>query len=898
MIRMNNNQKVFCVISHTHWDREWYSPLELFRHRLVDLFDRLLIILEEHPQYVFHMDAQTVVLEDYLTVRPDKKELLKKLIADRRIMVGPWYLQNDFYLTSGEATVRNLLEGDKLCTEFGSKGEIGYAPDQFGNISQLPQILDNFGIDNFVFGRGFSDYVRNAEGGLDRVPSPTEFIWQGADGTKVLAIHMRHWYNNAQRFPADLEKSLKYLKSIENAFDNEYTLTPYLLLMNGVDHLEAQPDLLEVLDGLQQKLDHGKAIMQYNFDDYIRDVQAYVAENDVELFTHQGELRHGHDWEILKGTLSSRHYLKVANVRAQAMLENRLEPLFAMMERSGMNGVTSRDHFRYTWKNLLRNHPHDSICGCSRDEVHAHMENRYEEIFEFGYELMERGMQQATDHTAALRAGKADEYILTVANTLSIPLKGAVQVSMPLLDDDGFENFTITDEKGNQVPFMVTALDVEPYDVVSPVNLPGTLQVKRYEAYVEVGEVAPYAFKTFTIRNCEGKVAVCDKISDSDLTIGNEIITLKADRKGHVTLTCGDRVIENCLYLEDQADIGDSYVFVNADDAPILSDGFVTDVAVTEKNPYVQSLAITYELPLPADFDFQNNCRSAQTALTRVVLTLTLKKDQPFVEVAYEIDNRSQWHRLRVVAHTDVASLVSTADIPFDIVTHGEEMHYQDTYSKVLANTSFACLQEAGKGFAVLTEGAHEYEHLDGNQLAFTVIRATGGINRSPSKKWKTPGNQCIRTVEGRLGLLPFAGDVLSADIPNWSLAFRAPLLTNVGCCDTHKFTGGRPCVQDTELNEMFYLPDAYPDVAMQSNASVVSVKGENLSVTAFKMAEDGSGHILRLINWGEKPTEATVLAKGRIYRTTMAEKQRRYLGIDQVDLTVAPKQIITLFLG
>lgn len=106
-------KKVFCVISHTHWDREWYQPLELFRNRLTDLFDRLLIILEKNPDYVFHMDAQTVVLEDYLAVRPEKKAVLMQHIKNRRIIVGPWYLQNDFYLTSGESTVRNLIEGKK-----------------------------------------------------------------------------------------------------------------------------------------------------------------------------------------------------------------------------------------------------------------------------------------------------------------------------------------------------------------------------------------------------------------------------------------------------------------------------------------------------------------------------------------------------------------------------------------------------------------------------------------------------------------------------------------------------------------------------------------------------------------------------------------------------------------
>lgn len=104
------------------------------------------------------MDAQTVVLEDYLEIRPGKRELLKKYIEKGNIIVAPWYLQNDFYLTSGEATIRNLLEGRRLAKEFGGCGTAGYAPDQFGNISQLPQILQNFGIDNFVFGRGYNRY--------------------------------------------------------------------------------------------------------------------------------------------------------------------------------------------------------------------------------------------------------------------------------------------------------------------------------------------------------------------------------------------------------------------------------------------------------------------------------------------------------------------------------------------------------------------------------------------------------------------------------------------------------------------------------------------------------------------------------------------------------------------
>ena len=114
-----NIMKVYAVISHTHWDREWYAPLEVFRLKLVDLIDRCLITLKKYPEYIFHLDAQTVVLDDYLAFRPDKEAELRYFITEGRLIVGPWYVQNDFYLTSGEATVRNLLEGRRIAQRFG-----------------------------------------------------------------------------------------------------------------------------------------------------------------------------------------------------------------------------------------------------------------------------------------------------------------------------------------------------------------------------------------------------------------------------------------------------------------------------------------------------------------------------------------------------------------------------------------------------------------------------------------------------------------------------------------------------------------------------------------------------------------------------------------------------------
>ena len=243
--------KIFCVISHTHWDREWYRPFEVFRLRLVDLIDRLLDIIGEYPDYVFHLDAQTVVLEDYLEIRPERERLLKEKIRKGNIVVGPWYLQNDYMLTSGESTIRNLLRGTKIAQSFGHCMKVGYSPDQFGNVSQLPQILKGFGIDSFIFGRGFSKYVRDAQGNIVPEQMPAEFVWEGADGTRCLAVHMKYWYNNAQRFSQDVNKCRAMIESNLKVFEG-CNVTPYMLMMNGVDHLEAQPDLLPVLQNLRE----------------------------------------------------------------------------------------------------------------------------------------------------------------------------------------------------------------------------------------------------------------------------------------------------------------------------------------------------------------------------------------------------------------------------------------------------------------------------------------------------------------------------------------------------------------------------------------------------------------------------------------------------------------------
>ena len=202
-----SEKKTLHIIPHSHWDREWYLPFETHRTRLVKLFDTLIDLMEKNPEYTYyHMDGQFVVIEDYLEIRPQMKERLLALIKADRIQIGPWYILQDEYLTSGEANIRNMLYGIKLCKNFGADPVMsGYFPDAFGNISQAPQILRGFGIDNAIFGRGLNDM------GADNVVvrqngiTKSEMLWQSPDGSEVIGIMFANWYCNAMELPTDKE---------------------------------------------------------------------------------------------------------------------------------------------------------------------------------------------------------------------------------------------------------------------------------------------------------------------------------------------------------------------------------------------------------------------------------------------------------------------------------------------------------------------------------------------------------------------------------------------------------------------------------------------------------------------------------------------------------------------
>lgn len=890
--------KVYCVISHTHWDREWYMPLERFRLRLVDLIDRCLQTLEKYPDFIFHLDAQTIVLEDYLSVRAWNKELLKKYIQEGRLVVGPWYLQNDFYLTSGEATVRNLLEGTRIAEDYGNCAKVGYAPDQFGNISQLPQILQNFGIDNFVFGRGFSEYTFE-NGERRRENTPSEFIWKGPDGSEVLAVHLKYWYNNAQRFSENIKISKHLLDVVEESF-KDVALTPYLLLMNGVDHLEAQDNLLPILEQLKEILPEEKCLRQMRMDEYIDLVKKYVISEQISLPVYEGELRKGHDFELLKGTLSSRTYLKTANVQAQNMLEHKLEPLYSILELAGARGAYSMDHFRYMWKELMKNHPHDSICGCSCDSVHRQMEDRFERLNDFTEEMLRRGLHLTAEHIE-LDYAEQDDYVLVAVNTTERICSETVEAVIDILQKDDLGDLELLDDEGNSIPFAILSREAVIKDVFTPVNLPGCVEVERYKISLYAENIQPYAVRGYVVRpvkRSSHKIVIEDK--NSDLFMQNEFLSVEVTPEGSVNVTdkATQRRFKNVLQIEECGDRGDSYVFQETGEASMTAT--VESITVDESHAFMKRITINEKLSVPEDYDFIQLRRSKKQTDCRIALTLTLKKGSPYLEIGYCLENTAKDHRVRLVAASDILTDRSVADIPYDIVSHTTADHYQKTQSKVFPNTSFALLENEEYGVAVFTEGTHEYEHLSEGKLAFTLVRSTGVINRGEDLKfssgdmWICPENQCIRTLNGRVGIMFYRGDMKKADIPYYAKKFRTPLMTYCTSRDVRKFAGGRTAVQDSQLEEIFFLPDQYKNVVIKSNQSYVSINGEEIIVSALKKTEDERDILIRFWNYGEREQEVFVETSGKTQFTNMKEE---VCGIEKQNMicSIRSKEILSV---
>lgn len=901
--------KEYCVISHTHWDREWYFTFEQFRYRLVKLIDNLLDIMENEKDFVFHLDAQTIVLEDYLKIKPQNKEKLEKYIKEGRIIVGPWYVQNDFFLTDGEATVRNLLIGTKIANEFGACGTTGYIPDQFGNISQLPQIYNQFGIETCLLGRGYSFWHRNENDELVRDMTPPEFYWKGKDGSKVLSVRFTTWYNNAQRFSEDIPRNVKLIDFIEGAYQGT-ARAPYYLLMNGVDHLEAQENLLPILKETNKLLKDGE-LKQCTMQEFTDKLKDWMKETGTEIEEYVGELRNGNDYDLLKGTLSSRVYLKQDNARLQNKVENIIEPLYTLAELKGMKDIYPKEYLTYLWKSIIENHPHDSICGCSMDAVHKNMQDRTARINEVSDEMIHDVLSALT--TSVTRDDMTeDDYIVTVWNTCEEAVSGVAEVELNFPITEDFNNFVLLDENGNEAEYEAVRKDFYSLKTTSPINLPGELDVDSYLVKIAVDNIEPMGYRSYVVKKADGRRRICaeEPKQCENIKLENDRFTVAVNPMGEVDIT--DKKLKktyaNCIRLEDSGDSGHSYVYHEAlNDTPITTDDIKPVVELVKDTNIEKICSVKYDLMLPAGLNPDTVERSADLISNPVEIVLTLKKGTPWVDITCKVENNSRDHRLRILFDTEMATDFTTSLVPYDTVERDRKAVLKRVDNGTQPNSGMIYIADKGTSLAIFNEGLYEYEHLLGDKgtIAVTLVRGTGSISTLRDRKQRSmmrqDGIQTLGKFELKLGISFEDGEDNVSGFVRMAKRFNNPAITYFQPYTERKFTGGRPQVQDTDIAELFFREEPYKDIKLERTAGFMEFIGDAMTVSAVKLSENGKRIVVRAYNTTDNEAEFAVKTAENISGAVKLRADESEVGAIAVNdnktetIKVKPREIVTI---
>jgi len=879
------------LVSHTHWDREWYLTFEQFRLRLGDLIDHLLEIMDSNPDYKYYMlDGQTVVLEDYLEIRHKNRERLKKYIKEGRIFVGPWYILPDEFLVSGESTIRNLLRGHRIARAFGRVMKSGYIPDPFGHISQMPQILKGFEIDNCILWRGF--------GGEDSHQNKSEYIWKGPDGTEVLLFHLpKCGYANALYLPTDIEEALKKVESAKAECISR-AQTPYLLFLNGVDHVEPQPELPCIIANLNSRLKDAR-IVHSNMERYVSKVKS--AKPKLKII--EGELRNGFKYTILlTGVISTRMYLKLANNTVQTKLEKWAEPvsIFDMMaEGDYHHGALDR-----AWKYLLQNHPHDSICGCSIDKVHRDMMTRFSWAEEIATDITDKALNSIA-HKVDM-AGVEDK--LVILNTLNWQRSEVVKAEIDFPDEDGIEGFGLYDEKGNEVLYHVSGIESVKRIVLRPELFPLIKPVKRFTINFIANNVPACGYKAYAIRKVKlpphpslpdvtsGEEIGGGEMVASDNCIENEFLKVKVNPDGSLNIEdkSSGKTYYNLNYFEDSGDAGDEYNYSYPKvDSLITTLNKPAKIQILTSGTNIASLAITHKMLVPEELKEDRTGRSKKLIPLYVKSVVSLHRGSKRVDISTSVDNNTKDHRLRAVFPSGIKTDYSWADSKFDVVKRPikpelRTKEHLEEPSKTHPYDSFVDLSDSDKGLAIMSDGLTEFEVQDNpeREIAITLIRCVGDLSREDlitrpgGAGWpqKTPDAQCQGDWTFNYSIYSHTGDWLKSKVYKEVLNYRVAL---------------RP-VQD------FTIEKKDIKKPLPSQANFITLSPDNLVISCLKKAEDDDMLVLRFYNISNRSTKGKVSSFKNIRKAYLLNMNEEIKGVlkvakNSIHINASPKKVITL---
>jgi len=821
-------------IPNSHLDREWTLDFQKHRHLLVQFIDRLLEIFEKIPEYTFLLDSQAIPLEDYLSIRPEKKEEIKKYVKEGRFSIGPWYTAPDCQTLSGESVVRNLLAGHNLAAEFGPVMKVGYTPFGFTQVSQLPQIYAGFGIDFIFFYRGITAHE-----------SPSaEFIWEAPDGTRAWCSRFgsrsrynffmevwrpvvfgggwrdrvfewtrggvafkragaRHEYDHyflqkprLEVHEERIEPSWKKLLEMELP---HYT-THVLPLMQGMD--TTMPDELEaeIVQKIKGLLLPGEEIFFSAMPGYVKELRQALKGKDLKIL--KGEMRHAGPPSPhvtnLEHVVSARIRQKVKQAQASAALQRLAEPFSSLLYTLGED--YPKAYLDLAWKDLLQCHPHDTVAGCGVDQLERDAHHRLEQVISISNVLTDEalGHLQARIDTTSLAK---DDIVITVFNPSPYKRTEVVEAYIDTPYNLDMPDFVLEEIQGKKKPrwaFVYRKPDEK--TVRNNTDLTMALVGWMVKLNILAEDVPGFGYRSYVLRRADVIPGSMERIAKSATRLENELI--RADFNSDGTLDLEDkksgRIYKGLHYFEDDGETGSGWESRRpGQDRVISSKGVPVEISIVENTPLSGTIRVLYRMRIPTglihDDSFHFTRRGEREEDLFIETFFTLRAGARRLDCVTRFENRAKNHRLRVFFPTDLAEAKnSAAEAPFDVVERIIDRGPDHSYSQA-PNPQYPCLSfvdvSDGKcGFAVLTEGLHEYEVTDDDHraIAITLLRAFEVTLCTVSFRWERRPDQELSQQLGahemRYSLYPHKGDWDRGQVKTEAEHFLLPLEPAQSC--------------------------------------------------------------------------------------------------------------------
>ncbi|MGN0014899.1 MAG: hypothetical protein ACI37T_05720, partial [Candidatus Gastranaerophilaceae bacterium] len=585
-------KKVIAYV-HTHWDREWYREFEEFRLRLIEVVDDIIHKLQTGELPIFYFDGQTSAIEDYIAIFPEKLPVIKQLISEKKLYVGPFFCSADEFLTSGESLIRNLSFGLETSLKWGCKDFIAYLSDTFGHSCSMPSILKEAGIDKAVLWRGLGNL-------------PADLNWDGIKTTYLIQGYFNDFLHSDADFELKAQNLKKYIDKIA-AKSGEYILLPI-----GADHLKACDNLPFQIQELNKYYKNEYEIILKDPFEYFKNIKD---ENRKKVF---GEFLDNSLNFILPGIYSSRVDIKQANSLCERELTE--AEIFNAINSTFFGKENRQRQIDYAYKMLIKNHAHDSIYACSTDLVSREVLTRFDKVRQIADGIKKRCERDIASDNCLTAINLSNSNFSGIASIWTTKKLSPNYKAVMLNKKFGFDDEILYNI--NKIP--VTEDYTEIFQYAVPIKEIDSFSCKKLAAddFYDVNDIK------------SGKNFIENKFLSLELQNGKINITDKKNFKKY----------NNFIEITDVADIGDSYNF-----GPLKNDKKI--IAKIKSFKTVNKNLFTYadvELEIKIPVKTTAKRRSLIAPKHKINLRITLKSKADFAEFEAEYENKSQNHKLQV----------------------------------------------------------------------------------------------------------------------------------------------------------------------------------------------------------------------------------------------------------